>query len=300
MFIVMQQVLLLIMFAATGYILCKKGMVKGEHTKLLSVLQVYFFLPCNVLNTFSANFTVSYFKEKYSIILVSAAAVISMMLVAYAVSHFLTDNKYLRGVYHYSLTVANYGFFGYPLVSGIFDEIMLQNAMFFSIPMSLYAYTVGYAALTKTKLSLKRALNPTLIATMVGAVIGLTGIKLPGVVDTFIDKSTACMGPIGMLLAGMVISEFKITELLKGKINYLIALLRLAVLPIAIASTVKLLGFPDSTVITSFMMFAMPCGLNTIVFPRLVGEECGTGASLTLITSLLAILTVPLGLALFM
>ncbi len=300
MFIVMQQVLLLIMFAAVGYILCKTGKAKEEHTKLLSVLQVYFFLPCNVLNTFSANFTVEYFKEKYSIILVSAVTVVIMTGVAYILSTLLTDKKYLKGVYHYSLTVSNYGFFGYPLISGLFDDVMLQNAMFFTIPMSLYAYTIGYAMLTKTKFSFKRLLNPTLIATLVGAIIGLTGIKLPVVVDSLIDKSAACMGPIGMLLAGMVVSEFKFKELLKGKKNYIIAALRLLILPTAIASVVKLFGFPSATVITSFMMFAMPCGLNTIVFPRLVGEECRTGAALTLITSLLAIVTVPLGLQLFM
>ena len=42
------------------------------------------------------------------------------------------------------------------------------------------------------------------------------------------------------------------------------------------------------------LMYAMPCGLNTIVFPKLVGEDCSTGATLALMSNLLAVITIPL------
>ena len=106
------------------------------------------------------------------------------------------------------------------------------------------------------------------------------------------------MAPIGMLLAGMVVSEFEFPSLLRGKNNYLISAMRLLVIPCAIALTLKMLGF-EEMVLTALMMHAMPCGMNTIVFPRLVGEDCKAGASMTLISSLLAILTVPLLVAVF-
>ncbi len=298
MFVVMQQVFLLILFATVGYTLCKTGKVKSEHTKVLSVLQVYIFLPCNIINTFSSNFTVAYISEKYSLLLVSCVITVIMMMVGYVLSNVLAKKSYLRSVYRYSLTVSNYGFFGYPLVSGLFNELMLQNAMVFTLPLSLYAHSVGYAMLTKTKFSFKRFLNPAITASIVGAIMGLTGVKLPFVLDSLVDKSAACMGPVGMLLAGMVVSEFDFITLLKGKKNYIVAVLRLLIIPCTIAGCVKLIGFEDM-VLTALMMHAMPCGLNTIVFPRLVGEDCQTGASLTLITSLLACLTVPICVALF-
>lgn len=298
MFVVMQQVFLLILFATVGYTLCKTGKVKSEHTKVLSVLQVYIFLPCNIINTFSSNFTVAYISEKYSLLLVSCVITVIMMIVGYSLSRILTKKSYLQSVYSYSLTVSNYGFFGYPLVSGLFDELMLQNAMVFTLPLSLYAHSVGYAMLTKTKFSFKRFLNPAITASIVGAIIGLTGFKLPFVLDSLVDKSAVCMGPVGMLLAGMVVSEFDFVSLLKDKKNYIVAAFRLLIIPCAIAGSVKLLGFED-VVLTALMMHAMPCGLNTIVFPCLVGEDCRTGASLTLITSLLACITVPICVALF-
>lgn len=298
MLIVMRQVLLLIVFAAVGYILCKTGKVKSEQTKLLSTLQVYIFLPCNIINTFSANFTVAYIRDKYPLLIVSFVIIAIMVVVGYVLSKLLAKKSYLQSVYRYSLTVSNYGFFGYPLVSGLFGELMLQNAMVFTLPLSIYAHTIGYAMLTKTKLSFKRFFNPSITASIVGAMIGLIGLKLPFVLDNVVDKSAACMGPIGMLLAGMVVSEFEFAELLKERKNYIVAALRLLIIPCTIACSVKLLGFEDM-VLTALMMHAMPCGLNTIVFPRLVGEDCRIGASLTLITSLLACITVPVLVTLF-
>ncbi len=298
MFIVMQQVLLLILFGAVGYTLCKSGKAKHEHTKLLSVLQVYIFLPATIINTFSSNFTVSYISEKYSLLIVSVVITIIMMIVGYVLAGLLAKKSYLQSVYRYSLSVSNYGFFGYPLISGLFGELMLQNAMVFTLPLSLYAHSVGYATLTKTKFSFKRFLNPAITASIIGAVMGLTGIKLPFVLDSLVDKSAACMAPVGMLLAGMVVSEFSFVSLIKKKRNYIVAVLRLLVIPCTIAGCLKLFGF-EEMVLTALMMHAMPCGLNTIVFPCLVGEDCSTGASLTLITSLLACVTVPICVALF-
>ena len=48
------------------------------------------------------------------------------------------------------------------------------------------------------------------------------------------------------------------------------------------------------------MQYAMPCGLNTIVFPKLIGENCEIGAGLALVSNVLAIFTIPLCVAVFL
>ena len=58
MLIVLEQVLILVLSAAVGYILCKTGKVDSHHAKALSALHVYVFLPCTLFNTYSTQFTV--------------------------------------------------------------------------------------------------------------------------------------------------------------------------------------------------------------------------------------------------
>ena len=76
-----------------------------------------------------------------------------------------------------------------------------------------------------------------------------------------------------------------------GKV-YIATLLRLIVIPaiaylICLGLKLELLA-PMVLIIT-----CMPCGLNTIVFPKLIGEDCKPGARLALITHVLSIATIP-------
>jgi predicted permease len=298
MLIVLEQVLILVFSAAAGYALCKAGKLDSAHARTLSALQVYIFLPCTLFNTYSTHFTIPYIREKYTLLLTSFVMLLFMVVLGVVLARVVTKQPYLRSVYRYSLTVSNYGGFGYPLISALYGSLMLQNCMLFSIPISLYTYTAGYAELTKTGFSLKRLLNPVMTAILLGAAVGLTGLKLPAFVTGVVSKFAACMAPVGMLTVGMVVSEFDLLRLLKNKKNYLIIALRLLVIPCAAVGILKLLKL-EECVIPALMMYAMPCGMNTIIFPRLVGEDCETGAALTLISSVLACLTIPFCFGLF-
>ena len=301
--VVFEQVVMLVLFAGIGYALCKTKLADSKFSKLLSTLEIYVFLPANFIKTYSNQFTVSYCKNGYPIILASLAILVVVIAIAGVLSRLLAPKGYLRAVYNYSLVVPNYGYMGYALAGAVFGELVLQNVMLFALPLTIYIYTVGYNSLIKSgKMSLKKLLNPVLISIAIGAVLGLTGIgkKLPTVVTEVVNKSAACMSPISMILAGMVLAEFKFSTLLKRPSNYAVTVLRLVVLPIAIAGVLKLLGLGlEQIIIPSLMIYAMPCGMNTIVFPRLVGEDCEPGAALALISTVACCVTLPLCVLLF-
>lgn len=290
--VVFEQVLMMMLFAAAGFALCKKGLADSKFTKLLSTLEIYVFLPATIFNTFSNNFNMTYLQEKYSLILVSAVVVVILAVGMRFFAKVLSQDTYQQKLYSYSLTVPNYGYMGYALASGIFGSAMLLNVMVFTLPISMFVYTIGYCMLTKTKLNFKRLFNPVLMSMAVGMVVGLFQWRMPSLVTEMAGKAAACMAPVSMLLTGMVISEYKLGALLKNRTNYLIVALRLVVLPCLIAGTIRFLGF-DAAVIPALIIYAMPCGLNTVVFPRLIGEDCMTGASLAVISNLLSCLSIP-------
>ncbi len=177
-------------------------------------------------------------------------------------------------------------------------ETGLLNAMIFAIPLSMYIYTVSFCKLTKRSLTFKKLLNPVILAMILGIPIGLSGIKLPDTMLTVLSKASACMAPVSMLLTGIVIAEFSFKSMLKAKKLYIVTLLRNFILPILIG--LCLTPFFNTTVIQiAVLMYAMPCGLNTIVFPRLVGEDCSIGAGLAIISNILACVSIPLVLSLF-
>lgn len=299
MTIVIEQVLILLLFIAVGYALGKTKIANPEHSKILSVLEVYVFGPCNIFNSFSKRFTVTYLTEKYPLILASLAIVMVMTLLSFPLGRLFTKDKYQQGIYRYSIVMPNYGYVGYALAEGIFGGEMLLNVMIFALPMSFYVYTLGYCSLTRSKVNLKKLINPCNIAILLGAIWGLFGLPVPTVAAELFSKGSACMGPVSMLLTGIVISEYKLLDMFSNKKVYAMSVLRLLVIPCAVAGAMVLMGINPMVTAVALLVLVMPCGMNTIVFPKMVGEDCRTGAALTCITSILCCITIPICLWLF-
>lgn len=293
MFIVLKQVAILLLFAIIGFVLCKAGKINHTHSKFLSTLVVFIFLPATTFKSFSTNFTIKYITEKYDIILTSAIGVIVISTVSFYLSKVLTKDKYRRAVYTYSLTVPNSGYMGIPLTKAVFGDAMLLNVLLFALPINIYLYSIGYCSLTKTKLTFKKLLNPPLIAIGLGAIVGLSGLKLPEFATDFLSTASAPMGPSTMLILGMTLSEYKLGKLLKIKMNYLVSILRLVIIPTLAVLILKLIGY-ENVILPALIVYSMPCGLNTVVFPKLVDEDCETGAALALISTALSVITIPL------
>jgi len=289
-----ENVFVLIFFAFAGWFLGTRHILSSQNSKLLSVLEIWVFLPCNMLKSFSKNFTLSYFREKYPLIILSACLVVSLMLLnAFLVPKFV-KGKYQQNVLRYSLTAPNYGYVGYPLIQSVYGDLMLLNAQVFAIPMSVYTSSEGYRLLTNgDSVSLKKIINPTLVAIIVGATLGLTGVQLPNVVNTIIANGSSCMGPISMLLAGITISDYDIKELLRNKTSYIVTLFRLLLIPLTLCVILKSFVSKDILMIV-VLIYCMPCGLNTIVFPKMIGEDCRPGASMAMISTVACLVTIPL------
>lgn len=297
MLTIFNQVFILFAFAAAGFIVAKSGKIKTEHTPLLSGLLVYVIAPLYVFETFSKNFTLKYISGNYEIILWSLGIVLFLGIVMAFMSKLFDKRKYERDVYEYSLVVPNSGYMGYPMAEAVLGSAGLLNTMIFCLPLSLYIYTIGYSKLTKSGLSFRKIFNPSMIAMLLGAFAGLFEIPIPSVAYSIMSKAGACMGPISMLLAGIVVSEFNFKELLSEKKIYIVTALRLFIVPVLIG----LITAPFSKTVTevAVLIYAMPCGLNTIVFPRLVDEDCRLGAGFALLSNILACLSIPIVLNLF-
>lgn len=295
---IFEQVFILFTFALAGYFLARRKLVNNAHTPLLSVLLVNIFLPCNIFKTFAANFNRSYIIEHYDIIIVSLIVISALAVIMSFFSRLFDKRKYEQKIYEYSLIIPNYGYMGYTLAESILGTAALLNSMMFAFPISFYTYTIGYCKLTKRELSFKKLFSPVIIAMLLGMVTGLSQITLPEIAANILGKASACMAPVSMLLTGIVVSEFDFKSLLKMKEIYIITLFRLVIIPIAIGFLLSL--FCNRTVVqTAVVLYAMPCGLNTIVFPRLVGEDCSIGAGLALVSNVLACITIPLVFSLF-
>lgn len=292
--IVFEQVLILFIFVAIGFVLGRTKLVNAQHSQMLSKLLVYVFLPCNNIKAFSSNCTPQYLRNNYVLVILGFVVLFVLMLIMHFLAKPLTKKKYDRYVYEYSMIVPNYGFMGYALAQSFFGDVGLLNFIMFSLAYAFYIYTIAFAKLTKSGFTPKKLVtNPALISITIGLILGLTQLPIPSVVESVLSKGSNCMAPVSMILAGLVISEFNLREIMKRWAIYPVTFVRLLGVPILVGVILKLLGANETILQTAVLFTALPCGMNTIVFPKLVNEDCRAGAGLAVVSTVLACATIP-------
>lgn len=297
MTVIFSSIANLLLFVVIGYVLAKAGKVSTEHAKILSALSVWVFLPCKMFRGFSSTFNREYLSTKYSILLASLAIlVISVTTASILVPKFVKEKKD-RPIIKYSVLISNYGYIGYALCESVFGTAAMSDMMFAALPFSFYVYTEGYRMLTgQDKISLKRMINPIFVAILIGCIFGITGFTLPPVLDKITVDASACMAPVSMLLAGITVSEFPVREMLSDKRVYAVTFIKMIVFPLLVIAILSPI-LPKSFVIPISMLFLVPCGLNTIVFPKMVGGNYKLGASIAFVSIIVSIFTMPICLA---
>jgi len=290
-----------------GYVLAKLKLIPDESATVLSRLEYYVFAPALTFNTLSKNCTVKSISKEYSLVIYAAISVTIAVAFAYLISRFLTKDKYQRNIFNYALTFGNYGYMGQPIILALFGDEMLYRYLVFSIPLNIVTYTWGVAMLIPSKTTsakfkfLKDVLKFPFISLLVGIIFGILGIRqyFPEFLSTTIGNLGGCMGPVAMVLLGLVVGKYDILKLLLNIKVYIATVLRLFILPAIFILILWLLKAPYTTMILCLVAFGTPMGLNTIVYPASVGADTSTGASMATISHALSIISLPLIYSLF-
>ena len=75
---------------------------------------------------------------------------------------------------------------------------------------------IGFLWLTagKEKFTWKKLLNPSNLSLVIGMILGLTGLPLPGFLTQALSAAAGCFSPLAMILTGFVIGKFDLLMLL--------------------------------------------------------------------------------------
>lgn len=292
------QLLILFVFILIGFALGKIKGISIEKSNVLSVLLVNIFLPAKIFLNFSKRCTPSYFKDNYATLLISTAFLLLLVLFSLIAARLMTKKPYEQKVYRYSFAISNYAYLGYVFVENTLGEQALTDMILFCIPFAFYTYTFGYALLNNKTASIKKMLNPMTVAIAAGMLFGLLSLPLPGFLSEVLGLASSCTGPLSMILTGIVLASLPLRKLLPDLRTAIFCVLRLGLIPamlFLICFVWRLIApLPSAVYPAVVIMGCMPCGLNTIVFPLLVGEDCQMGARLVLLSSILSLVTIPI------
>lgn len=293
-----------------GYILAKAKLMPKDSARIISRLETLILMPCLIIGTLMKNCTIDNLIRVWPLLLFSSCLLIILIPISLVLGKVIFKEKHLQNIAIYGLIFSNFGFMGNAVVKSVFEEIFFEWTLF-TLPfyVAIYAWAVP-ALLTERKdernkiLScVKKVVNPTFVSVIIGATIGLLAINLE---DFYLTKPINdiiivlgdCMSPIAMILTGLTIGNLNLLQLLKKYKIYIMSVLRLFVFPLIYLGIVWIFNLPaifNSTfLICGLCMLSMPLGLNTIVIPASYGKDTSDAASMSLVSHVLSLISIPI------
>ena len=289
-----EKVFMLLMFIAAGYILRKSVKLPDNAGKVLSALSATIFCPAYNIRNLWNNFTVAKIGENALVMGYGLLFTLIAIGVALVLARLLGKPGMERRSLSYAFAIPNYGYFGYPVIEGVFGTEFLSQVLVFIVPLSIATNTYGYLLFTPNgKISWKRIFNPLTVGVLIGMVLGLSGIPMPGVVDDVLGGAGDCMSPAAMLLAGFVLGAFPIGKLLSSVRAYVLSAIRLVGIPALFFGALWLCGARGIWLLMPLTVFAMPLGLNLVVYPESQGMDASDNARMCCVSYLMAIAVLP-------
>ena len=316
--IVLNPMLSFVLCMSIGFILKKKNILPENAGTVLSKLINWVIFPASSFSALARYCKVNTLVEhSTNIILSSLILCLALALGTLLSKAFVKTPSAERGIYAYALTIANFGSLGDPLVIAVFGEMFYSYYKLFTLPLTILVYTWGLSVLVPTKESaalkkekiktnLKKLLNPSTIAMLLGIVVGVTDAAryFPDFVQNSLDSLSGCLGPAAMIVAGFTIAGYNIKEMLSNKKYYFATGLRLFVLPSLLIGVLYVLkevanlafnlSIGNSVLYLALFAYAAPLGLNTVVFPLAYGGNPKTGAGMALISNILCAVSIPI------
>lgn len=288
--------MLLIIFS--GFILVKTKIVKVEDSKILSVLTLYLIMPCSVF----AALIVEYDPQIWHglMLAVLTAALIHAWMIT--VSWLLGRTLGLSRVEQASIVYSNAGNLILPIVTSILGSEWVIYTIGYIIVQTCLVWSHGKMTLCGEKgIDIKKIItNINIIVIVVGLIMFLTGLRFPLPMHDAISSVGVMIGPIAMLVTGMLMGAADWKKIFSYRRLWLIVLLRLIICPLGAVLFVKYSGITslvpsgDTILLVTLLATMAPAASTVTQMAQVYGQDADYASAINVISTLLCIGTMPL------
>lgn len=233
---ILKTVLGLLMLLSIGFLCSKVSLIDETAEKKLTGLLLKVVQPVYLFVAYQRAFDRGLLKDFLICMAMAAAAFLIMILLPYL---FFKKGSRDREVGLLLTAFPNVGFFGIPLISGIYgaEGVFFLTTMITMFNLLLWTYGVILMSGRRDSLksTLKRLISPSLIAIVAGLICFSLGLSLPEVITSPLKKLGDMNSPLAMLVSGAVVARANFKQGLRDPMVYKISLLRVLVLPMAVA-----------------------------------------------------------------
>ena len=295
-----QQVLILYILIAVGFVADKTGLYTEKASKLNTNLLFYIVTPLVIVNSFLSIDNSPENLRNFGLAALGGVVfhLIGMVLI---LPLFRKTEKSKAGLYRYASMYGNCGYMALPLANAILGP---QGAFYCSaiiMVFNIFSFTHGIYIMGAQKggFNFKKLLiNPGTIGVTLGLPLYLLGVELPTVIATPINSLAVLNTPLAMLIFGTYIAHTDLKTMFTDKKIYAVAFVKLIAIPLIMIAGFKLLNIPKELAMAIAVSASAPCANNTVILAGKYDLDTGTASKTVALVSFFSIITMPVMIAL--
>ncbi len=292
---VTQQVAVLALLMAIGYVATKKNIINESISKGMTQILTAIALPALIISSFNIRYSKDTLRGVLLIFIYSLG--IHFLTILIAKIFFVKYPKGKNVVLRFGTIFPNSGFMGLPLIFELFGQEAVLYASIFTIPYHTLQWTYGESILSKEKGESpirKIATTPALIAIIIGTIVFILKIEMPYVVSKSLSMLSSLTSPLSMLILGEKITKLKFKEIVGDKDIYYGCFIRLIVSPIISLVLLRIINAPELLTNVVVTMQSLPAAILLVVLTQKHDGEIEFASKFTIISHIVSILTIPL------
>lgn len=294
---VFNQVLILFLIMFVGFIAKKTGIINDAVSKKLSELLLKITNPLLVLSAFQMDFSPDIMNNVLLVFIFAVVANLVSILLGQVL--FVRQKNEIKKIMKFTAVYSNCGFMGFPVLESLFGRTGILYGSIYVAVFNIFLWTNGMAIFSSSEKlnrdSIKKiVLNPGIITVLIGIVLFMLSIRLPGPVAEAVDLVGSMTIPLSMLIVGATVAGSRFKELFRGWDIYYITAVRLVLMPLIAFAALKILGFPEMLMTICVLLIAMPAAATTTIFAELYDSDSVFASRVVVFTTLASIATLPL------
>lgn len=301
--LLMNQIIQLFIMIFMGFIIVKAKLLKAEDSKILSVIVLYLIIPCVIINAFQVDYTPQTVK---GLLIALAGSVMTQVILLIVVS-ILGRVFHLNEVEVASIYYSNSGNLIVPIVTFILGkEWVLYGCVFMSVQLVfIWTHCKKIISRESTYDWRKIVLNINMISIAIGIVLFLTRIHLPAIINNTLSAIGSMIGPASMIVTGMLFAGMDFKQIFANKRVYFVSFFRLIIVPVIALFLIKysqLSKFSSNgnkLMMIVFLAIITPSASTVTQMCQVYGNDSQYASAINVVTTLLAIVTMPLMVMLF-
>lgn len=300
---VAEQVFFMVIVTAVGFVACKKNIFTTDTAREVSGLLLSVVTPSMMIHAFIRPLERSELAGFFWAVALSAA--FHAAAVALTVLLIRRHPQEKHRAERMGAIFSNCGFMAFPIISAVVGEKGLLYGCGFVAVFNIALWTAGLKILdSRAKMGARQIfLNPGMISFAIGLAIYLFQIPVPSPIKSALGSLSAVNTPVAMMIIGAFLTQVDFGAMFRDVRVYFAAAVRTLILPFMFIGLMMALGFaswsPEAGAVATSIALCSACtsATSSIMMTARMGLDSGHGAKVVAMTTLYALGTLPLVMA---